>query len=175
MRTTALMEWDLVESEVKRVRELCGEGLPVSIDVCATAHGTVKLAVTAIGGADRFHADILSHGKSIDADFRYANSARGPPGTDPVRKKIIVVGEMRAISLPESFQNSESDTHVLDLDPSPQALAEYKDALSRYEASMQAYDLAQQQGQERRQGEDANRDHESETSHPVTAPHTIAP
>lgn len=137
--------------------------------------GTVKLAVTAIGGADRFHADILSHGKSIDADFRYANSARGPPGTDSVRKKIIVVGEMRAISLPESFQNSESDTHVLDLDPSPQALAEYKDALSRYEASMQAYDLAQQQGQERRQGEDANRDHESETSHPVTAPHTIAP
>jgi hypothetical protein len=33
-----LKEWDLVESEVKRVRELCGEGFPVVIDVYATAH-----------------------------------------------------------------------------------------------------------------------------------------
>jgi hypothetical protein len=129
--------------------------------------GTVNLAVAAIGGADRFHADILSHGKSIDADFRYANSARGPPGSAPVRKKIFIVGEMRAISLPESFQNSESDTHALDLDPSPQALAEYRDALSRYEASRQAYDLAQQQGQERKQAQDADKDKGSDTSHPA--------
>jgi hypothetical protein len=127
--------------------------------------GTVNLAVTAIGGADRFHADILSHGKSIDADFRYANSARGPPDAAQVRKRIYVVGEMHAISLPESFQNSESETHVLDLDPSPQALAEYKEALSRYETSMKAYDLAQQQGQERTQ--DADRDKGSDTSHPA--------
>jgi len=132
--------------------------------------GTVNLAVTAIGGADQFHADILSHGKSIDADFRFANSARGPPDTAQVRKKIYIVGEMHAISLPESFQNSESETHVLDLDPSPQALADYRDALSRYEAAIKTYDLAQQQEQERKQAQGADRDKESDTPHPAPGP-----
>lgn len=33
-----LKDWDLVESEVKRVRELCGPNFPVCIDVYASAH-----------------------------------------------------------------------------------------------------------------------------------------
>jgi hypothetical protein len=33
-----LKEWDLVESEVKRVKELCGPKFPVCIDVYASAH-----------------------------------------------------------------------------------------------------------------------------------------
>jgi hypothetical protein len=36
-----LKEWDLIESEVNRVRELCGERFPVIIDVYASAHSTL--------------------------------------------------------------------------------------------------------------------------------------
>jgi hypothetical protein len=56
-----LHEWDLVEPEIKRVRELCGEGFPVIIDVYATAHSklgkTTPEYVEQVITLGRQHAD----------------------------------------------------------------------------------------------------------------------
>ena len=109
--------------------------------------GRLNLGIDSIAGQDHFSADVLNQGKNIKAHFNYADSARGPPdaANGPVVKKILVVGELKQVSLPETFGHSQSDTWLLDLDPTRQEMSDYEAATREYEDHVKQHEQEQQQ------------------------------
>jgi hypothetical protein len=73
-----LQEWDLVGPEIKRVRELCGDGFPVIIDVYATAHSklgkTTPEYVEQVMTLGRQHADGVLSYQHQNAEMEAAQS-----------------------------------------------------------------------------------------------------
>ena len=102
--------------------------------------GDLSLRVGDIGRHDALGAQIAQAGPAINAHFDYATSPRGPPSRlgllrprPPVTKTIYVIGRMTRIDIGDAREESRRDIEVLDLEPGPQAVADYERRLQEWQ------------------------------------------
>jgi hypothetical protein len=102
--------------------------------------GSIDLKIGALSGTDSLYANVLSQGRRANAYFEYI-SPRGPPfgASAAMEKKVVVVGELNSVRMPDTFGDSATNIRILDLDPTEREQREYELAKERHEREIEAH------------------------------------